>query len=490
MEPKLGMQVKLQQKLILTPQLHQAIKLLQMTQLELSDSINQELMENPFLEEEEVQFDNDPSEAGASLTQKDKEKPSEPDYEIAKDWEVSDNFDYLLGNTIEDYFTERSSDGRDLGYFTPGTEEQSFLDQPSNLKADLYEHLLWQLRLAKAPEIVRLVGEIIIGNLEEDGYLRTPLEELATTSGVDLHIAQNALRLIQGFDPKGVGAQDVQECLLLQLQDLPQRYKLAEAIIETGFELFKKNKLNDLAELLNVDEQAIREAVQIISRLDTRPGRNYSNDTAGYIIPDVYIVESEDGFAIVLNDESLPRIKLSKQYKNLLANKNNFSDEEKQFLDEKFKSAAWFIKTLDHRNKTIYRVTESILKFQHDFFKRGVKALKPLNLKDVAEELSLHESTVSRVTSTKYLQCQHGILGFKYFFSNAIATSGGDLSTASVKNMLAQIVNEENPADPLSDSKIAEILERKNIKIARRTVAKYREELKIPPVKERKIRKN
>jgi RNA polymerase sigma-54 factor len=478
-EPRLGLQVKLSQKLVLTPQIHQAIKLLQMSQLELSQTINQELVENPFLEEEVVELTQD--DRKDTLDNEDKS-----DSYTNEETDLTQSFENMFGFNNDDYFQERGSDGRDLGYFNPGTEEQPIFEQASYIRSDIYDHLIWQLRLSSAPELIRLVAEIIIGNLDDNGYLKISLDEITSIAGVTTGDTLEALTLVQSFDPPGVGARDLKECLLLQLIELDKDSSLAQKIVNDSLEELKEKDYEELAAKYDTTVNEVNEAVKIISSLEPRPGRNYTSETATYITPDVYIVESDGEFKIVLNDESMPRLRLSSYYRSLLANKDKLLKEDKEFLIEKLKSAKWLLKALDQRNKTIYKVTESVIKFQEDFFRYGVKGLKPLNLKDVANELGMHESTISRVTSNKYLLCSHGILSFRYFFGSAIQSSFGEVSSASVKEMIQKLVSEESQDNPLSDGKIVDILKMKNIKIARRTVAKYREELRIPPMSKRK----
>jgi RNA polymerase sigma-54 factor len=261
---------------------------------------------------------------------------------------------------------------------------------------------------------------------------------------------------------------------------------LAESLIINNLELLAKRKYLQLSKEYHVSEEDILAAVKIIESLDPKPARKFSTSSANYITPDVFIVKADNGYQIVLNDEGLPKIRINNYYQRLLNQKGSIPKEERQFLEDKLRSAIWLLKSLDQRNKTIYRVTESILLFQRDFFDRGVNALKPLNLKDIAAELSLHESTISRVTSNKYLSCPHGIYSFKYFFSNAIPSDSGELSSTSVKEMIRMIVSEEDQSNPLSDMRIVDIFKSKSITIARRTIAKYREELKIPSQSQRR----
>lgn len=470
------LELRLAQKLVLTPQLQMAIKLLQMPQLELSQALTQELVENPFLEES---ADSASTEELSREESESLETPEEHD-DIEVPLERMTNF------AIDDYFEERSYDGKDLGYFTPGTVTQPSFESFLSNSTDLFDHLLWQLRLSKESEDVRSVGELIIGNIDENGYLGGTLEEIRETAGTDAETAEKALALIQGFDPPGVAARDIRECLQLQLKALNLQETLVEKLVLNDLDMIGKRKYPLLAKKYEITLEEIMASVNIIEGLDPKPGRNFSSSTANYIVPDVYIVKSGNGYQIVLNDEGLPKLRISSYYQRLLRQKNSVPKEDRQFLEDKLRSAIWLMKSLDQRNKTIYRVTENILNYQRDFFDNGVNSLKPLNLKDIAQELSLHESTISRVTSNKYLACPRGIYSFRFFFSNAIQSDAGELSSTSVKEMLKKIVTEEDSSKPLSDMRIVDIFKSQNITIARRTIAKYREELKIPAQSQRK----
>jgi RNA polymerase sigma-54 factor len=465
------LELRLSQKLILTPQLQQSIKLLQLPLLELSQDINQELMNNPLLEEtQENAADNKNETAGTS----EEEQFREPSTDIETPLEK------IFGFTTDNYFEERESDGRDFGYFGENTEETVSPFERNRQKTDLYEHLLWQLRLSNVPELIGKTSEVIINNLNDDGYLQASIEEIAKLSETTPENVMEALRFVQKLDPPGVSAKNLNECLLLQMEPLNLNGTLVEKILADGFSELENKKYKHLAIKFKTSIDEIFNAVKIIEGLEPRPGRNYSGDEPIHIIPDVYVEESEGEFIITLNDEGVPRLRLSNYYRKLLANKKSLGPEEKQFLEEKLRSAIWLLKSLDQRNKTIYRVTESILKFQDDFFRKGFKFLKPLNLKNIAEDLGMHESTISRVTSNKYIQCPQGLLGFRFFFSNAVPTAEGSMSSSTVKDIIRQIISEEDPKIPYNDKKIVEMLKEKNISLARRTAAKYREELKIP----------
>lgn len=470
------LELRLSQKLILTPQLQQAIKLLQLPHLELSQFLNQELLENPLLEESYDEI---------SLNELNPEERESMEIQgINEDAEAP--LEKLMNFTVDDYFEERGSDGRDLGYFNPGLVEYPSFEQSLSKEPDLYDHLLWQLRLSNTSELIKQVGEIIIGNIDENGYLTASIEEIANIAKVQAPIVEEALKLVQGFDPPGVGAKDLKECLLLQLSALDLKGSIVEKIIKNNLEELEKRKYSQIAAQYNITLNDIIAAVKIIEKLDPKPGSIFSKINTDYIIPDVYIIKIADGYQIILNDEGVPRLRICNSYKRLLKQNDFFSKDDKKFFIEKFRSAVSLLKSLDQRNRTIYKVTETLLNIQREFFDKGVEYLKPLTLREVATALNLHESTVSRVTSNKYLSCSHGIFSFRFLFSSALNSGVGNVSSTSVKNLIKKIILEENPKKPLSDQLIADKLKRDGIVIARRTVAKYRDELKIPSQNQRK----
>ena len=470
------LELKIAQKLILTPQLQQAIKLLQLPHLELSEFLSQELVENPFLEES---VDDIPLE---ELTPDEKES-----IEIEEPQEDTEApLEKLMNFTVDEYFEERGADGRDLGYFNPGVVTPPSFDQFLTKRPDLNDHLSWQLGLSKVPENVRTAGEIIIGNIDENGYLRESVEEIMEETGATRETVEKALSLIQSFDPMGVGARDIRECLLLQIRVLKLNGTLVEKMIINNMDELEKKKYNQIGQQYNVPLKDVQAAVKIIEGLEPKPGRNFSNLATNYIIPDVFLIKTKEGYQIILNDEGLPRLRVSGFYRKLLQQNNAFSKEDKQFLVDKLRSAVGLLKSLDQRDRTIYRVTESLLRLQKEFFDKGIEGLKPLTLRDVASELNMHESTISRVTSSKYLSCEHGIFCFRYLFSSALQSGAGSISSTSVKNIIRKIVAEEDSQKPLSDQNIGEILKKSGIIIARRTVAKYREELGIPSQAQRR----
>lgn len=476
------LEIKLLQKLILTPQLQQAIKLLQMPQLELSQSLTNELMENPFLEEMVEDLPTD----GADFAETLETRESEP----------SDDFDdteapleKLMSVAADEYFEERGFDGRDLGYFNPGTVAHPSFENFASRDEGLLEHLEWQLRLSSVSQAVKKAAEVALGNIDENGYLRASDAEISGMAGCSPEEAAEAIRLIQGFDPTGVGARDLKECLFLQLEALGLRGSIVESLITNNLEELEKKKYHYLAKRYNLELDDIMSAVRVIEKLEPKPGRNFSGSSPVYITPDVHIFKSEGEYHIVLNDEGLPRLRLNHIYKKLMLQKNTLGKDEKQFLDEKFRSAIWLLRSLEQRNKTIFRVAESVLKFQREFFDTGLRNLRPLNLRDVARDLDMHESTISRATANKHLTCDHGLFSLKFFFSSGVQSNGGGgekISSTTVKDIIKKLVAGEDSGKPFSDQEIVALCKRSNIKIARRTVAKYRKELNISPQNQRK----
>ena len=473
------LELRLAQKLILTPQLQQSIKLLQLPLLELSQTLSKELLENPLLEdivEREPDGKSETSDRAEAET-------GESAREFSEDTEAP--LEKIFGFTTDNYFEERGSDGRDLGYFTSGMEAQTPFDRSSK-KMDLNEYLVWQLRLSRVSETARQTAEVVIGNLNQDGYLLASVNEIAKLAETDVKTAEQAIAFVQKLDPPGVGAKDLQECLLLQLKPLNLENTLVEKILTGGFSELETKKYKGLAVKFKVSLEEVLAAVKIIEGLEPRPGINYSGEETVHIVPDVYVSESEGKFVIILNDENVPKLRLSNYYRKLLSRKNELEEKEREYLEERLRAAVWLLKSLDQRNKTIYRVTESILKFQEDFFRKESMEIKPLNLKDIAADLNMHESTISRVTSNKYMQCPQGLFGFRFFFSNAVQSSVGEISSVTVRSHIKQFILEEDSKAPLNDKDIVEQLKARNITIARRTVAKYREELKIQPHSRRK----
>lgn len=469
------LEVKMMQKLVLTPQLQQAIKLLQMPQLELSMTLNNEMIENPFLEEEVETADRE--EVNTSPESETMSAPGE-DSEIP--------LEKLLGFSVDGYFDSRSYDGRDLGYFSPDVGTAQTFDQFVSDGGGLSEHLNWQLRLSSASDDIKNAAEAVIGNIDERGYLKATAEEIANYSDVPVAIAEAAISFVHKFDPPGIGARDLRECLLLQLDELELRGSLVDKVISDNLKDVEKKRYRQMAQQYGVSLDEITQAVKVIEGMDPKPGSGFSNADTIYIKPDVYVVRDTESFRVVLNDESVPSLRINHYYRKILSQKNLLDKDEKEYLTERLRSAVWLLKSLDHRNRTLYRVTESLIKFQYEFFDKNVSHLKPLNLKDVAQELGLHESTISRATSNKYLSCSHGLFSFRFFFSSGLASGDGAVSSNYVRDMMHKIIEEEDSQKPLSDQKIADILKSTGIKVARRTVAKYRDEMNVAPQSQRR----
>ena len=483
------LELKLQQKLIMTPQLQQAIKLLQLSRLELSQSVSQELIENPVLEEmtSEDSGEEQSSEEGeaASESQTATETPPEASPEPEGAQELKSDLE--VGPEWDEYLNEMS-DGRDYGNAEADDKELPSYDQTLTRLPSLSDHLLWQLHLsASDPGLVK-GGEEIIGNLDEDGYLRATLDELAQQSGVPLSVMERALALVQDFDPLGIGARDLRECLLIQVRQLDLQGTLVEKIIQDHLGDLEKRKYPNIAKALNVTPQEVMEASQtIIHELEPKPGRPYLAADTNYVVPDVYVTKIEDRYVVQLNDEGMPRVRINPYYRKLLSRNEAIDKVTKEYVEERLRSAQWLIKGMEQRNKTIYKVAESIVKFQREFLDQGISHLRPMVLKDVAEDIEMHESTISRVTTNKFMHTPQGIFPMKYFFTTGFSDgNGADISSLTVKDAIQRLIREEDLAAPLKDQQIVDVLKGRGIEIARRTVAKYREELRIPPTSVRK----
>jgi RNA polymerase sigma-54 factor len=480
------LELKLSQKLIMTPQLQQAIKLLQLSRLELVQSVAQELVENPVLEElspEETE-ESPEGELSASETP----QPAESQAEAAPEQGTQElKSDLELGPQWDEYLNELG-DGRDYGSAEADDKELPSYDQTLTRLPSLSDHLLWQLRLSTSESGVVRAGEWIIGNLDDDGYLRATLEELALQSGFPATTMEQALMLIQTFDPVGVGARDLRECLLIQVRHLDLENTVVEKIVANHLPDLEKRKYPNIAKALNVTPQEVMEASQvIIHELEPKPGRPYLPSDTNYVVPDVYVIKVEDRYVIQLNDEGLPRVRINPYYRKLLNRKDSIDKVTKEYVEERLRSAQWLIKGMEQRNKTIYKVAESIVKFQLEFLDQGITLLKPMVLKDVAEDINMHESTISRVTTNKYMHTPQGIFPMKYFFTTGFASgTGTEISSLTVKDSIQKMIKEEDLSTPLKDQQIVDALKARGIDIARRTVAKYREELRIPPTSVRK----
>jgi RNA polymerase sigma-54 factor len=466
---------KLVQKLILTPSLQQAIKLLPMSTLELSELLNQEMVENPMLEEvptEELQ----PVEAAAQEQQKPEEQ--KPPQEKGDTWDDQD-YEYFFGDYLDDGYRPR----------TPTeVKELPPIENTLSTAASLADHLLWQLSMQTDDPLMREIGEAIIGNLDDDGYLVATVEELASMGPWPAEEVERALKLLQGFDPVGVCARDLQECLTIQIRHLGMEGSPAERIVTEHLRLLQNHQVPELARKLGTSIDDLKQHIELIRHLDPKPGSRYNPSQSQYVIPDVYVVKVEDQYVAVLNEEGLPQLRISPVYRRLLDKGAENSDETRAYVKDKFRSALWLIKSVEQRQKTIHKVATSIINFQKDFLDHGIEYLRPLVLRDVANDIGMHESTVSRVVTNKYMHTPQGVFEMKYFFHSGIASSYGEaVSSVTIKQRIRKIIEQEDPRKPLSDSKIVSILQREGLELARRTIAKYREELKIPTSNQRKM---
>src|ERR671913_1275815 len=455
---------KLVQKLILTPSLQQAIKLLPMSTLELSELLNQEMVENPMLEEvptEELQ----PVEAAAQEEKQEEKKPESKDT-----WDDQD-YDYFFGEYLDDGYRPR----------TPTeVKELPPIENTLSTAASLSDHLLWQLSMQTDDPVVREIGEAIIGNLDDDGQLVATVEELAAMGPWPLDDVERSLKLIQGFDPIGVAARDLQECLLLQLRHLGMGGTPAEKIITEHMRLLQNHQVPELARKLGMSIDDLKQHIELIRHLDPKPGSRLNPSQSQYVIPDVYIVKVEDQYVAVLNEEGLPQLRISPVYRRLLDKSANNSDETRAYVKDKFRSALWLIKSVEQRQKTIHKVATSIINFQRDFLDHGIEHLRPLVLRDVANDIGMHESTVSRVVNNKYMHTPQGVYEMKYFFHSGISSSYGEnVSSVTIKQRIKKIIEGKNTKRPRGDSKIITLPKKGGLMLARRTIAKYREELRI-----------
>src|SRR4051794_8652106 len=464
---------KLVQKLILTPSLQQAIKLLPMSTLELSDLLNQEMVENPMLEEvptEELQ----PAEAAAP------EQKSEPEQQPNKTdtWDDQD-YEYFFGDYLDDGYRPRQPQE---------VKELPPIENTLSTSSSLSDHLLWQLSLQSDDDVVREIGGAIVGNLDDDGYLVASLDEIAAMGPWKSEDVDRALKLVQGFDPIGVAARDLQECLLVQIRHLGLDGTPTERIVTEHLRLLQNHQVPEISRKLGMPIEDLKEHIEVIRHLDPKPGSRFNPSQSQYVIPDVYVVKVEDQYVAVLNEDGLPQMRISPVYRRLLDKNQENSDETRAYVKDKFRSALWLIKSVEQRQKTIHKVATSIITFQRDFLDQGIEHLRPLVLRDVANDIGMHESTVSRVVTNKYMHTPQGVFEMKYFFHSGISSSYGEsVSSVTIKQRIRKIIENEDPRKPLSDSKIVSILQREGLVLARRTIAKYREELKIPTSNQRKV---
>ena len=496
MELKQYLNLKMTQQLVMTPQLQQAIKLLQLSRPELLESIQEELLENPVLEEGSADAEGD---AQADHKARD-EPPGEPAPEASPDRgdgteanqeaapgpeDARDATQMDWEAFVENYNQYSYSPGG--GGVRYGDDDMPTVEQTVAKPTSLFDHLNWQLGVTQLTDPERELADRIIGNVTPNGYFPAELlEELALSCGLELDEAEAVLEVIQEFDPIGVAARDLKECLLIQARHFYPDEDLTHTIIEHHLENLEKRNIQPILRELRIDKNDLRDSVDIIAGLEPKPGRGYVSEQIHYITPDVYVVFVGGEYLVQLNEDGLPKLRVSRFYENQIKDKKTAS-EARDFIQQRFRSAVWLIRSIHQRQNTIRKVTESIVRFQREFLDSGVDHLRPLILRDVADDIGMHESTISRVTTNKYVHTPQGTFELKYFFNSRISTSDGpDLASESVKQRIKKIVSGEDTAKPLSDQKICSMLAEEGTHIARRTVAKYREMLNILPSSKRK----
>jgi RNA polymerase sigma-54 factor len=515
------LQLKVSQKQILTPGLVQMVTVLQLNRMELKEMINQEIVENPVLEESleegeeitpeelqpllEAERSSDPADQSlldAADIKLDGDSPEvarntdafadaeapvdgvERDVSDAVETSTTDPFDEIdFGSFFDDYL--------DPGYRSPASESiekpsfETFLSQPQTLP----DYLRSQLSVAVLDEETRDAAESIIGNLDEDGYLTATLEEMAHQSGTTLAVMEAALTAVQGLDPAGVGARDLKECMLLQIESVNGRGGVAWHIVSNHMRLLEMRQFRELVKVLGRPQEHVDIAVAMIRHLNPRPGVRFSGPGPRSVEPDVYFIREGDDFVIQMNDEELPQLRLNAQYRKMLDRDQGATKEVRDYVRERYSSAIQLMKNIEQRKHTILRVCEAIRRRQFEFLTLGIDALRPMMIKDVAEEVGVHPSTVSRAVANKYAHTPHGVYELRYFFSEAVqGPSGGDTPLLLLKRKVRRMIEEEDSRRPLTDDHITARLQAEGIDVTRRTVAKYREDMKIPSTHQRRVR--
>ena len=471
------LQARLSQKLILTPSLQQAIKLLPMSTLELADLLTQEVVENPLLEEVPAE-EQQQADAAAQVDKADADP--EPTSEKQDTWDDAD-YEYFFGDYLDDGYRPRAP--REIKDLPP-------IENTLSTTRSLADHLVWQLSLCTSDDLLREIGAAIIGNLNEDGYLVASIDEIAAMGAWPAGEVERVLKLVQTFDPVGVAARDPQECLLLQIRHLGLEGTPCETIVGDSdyLRLLQRHQGPELARRLGMSVAELKQHIEVLQHLDPKPGNRLNPVASQYVIPDVSVVKVEDQYVAVLNEDGMPQLRISPVYRRMLDKGSNNSEETRAYVKEKFRSALWLIKSVDQRQKTIHKVATSIIHFQRDFLDFGIERLRPLVLRDVANDIGMHESTVSRVVNNKYMHTPQGVFEMKYFFHSGIHSSFGEnVSSVTIKQRIRKIIEQEDARKPLSDSRIVRLLQEDGLVLARRTIAKYREELRIPTSSQRKV---
>ncbi len=482
---ELRQNLKLSQQLVMTPQLQQAIKLLQLSRLELIETINQELESNPVLEEVSATEDDRREDSARQRDPDGWEDETTPDLSASEDAKIPWEKEAVKETDWKEVWDDEYR--RSLPSYSFEEKASPNYENIVASKSGLAEHLFWQLQLSDLDENQRQIAHHIIGNLNKDGYLKATVQEIASACAAEEAEVEAVLYRIQQFDPIGIAARDLRECLLIQIRHLRITDSLVEDLVSEYLHQVELHNYQQIAKKTGRSAEEVVQAIEVIKSLEPRPGRAFSSEETQYVVPDIYVYKVDGEYVISLNEEDMPNLRISSFCKETVKN-GVASPEAKEFIQEKMKSAVWLIKSIHQRKKTIFKVTESIVKFQRDFLEKGVAHLKPLILREVAEDVGMHESTISRVTSNKYVQTPQGIFELKYFFSTGISRHDGssDVAAQSVKEKIKRLIEAEDPVKPYSDNQIVKILARDNIKIARRTVAKYRDLMGILPSSRRK----
>lgn len=473
---------KLSQRLVITPALQQSIKMLQMNKLEIETLIHEELQENVVLEigTDEIMAQESPD---SRLAEKTAEETVAEDYEAQKQDDPFEKID------VEEFFADYlDSNPTRKQYENYENEDHTSFENSLTKPVSLSDHLIWQLELSTSSELLKKIGQAIIGNLNEEGYLSATIEEIvAMDKEFSTEDVRKALQLVRSFDPIGIAAFDLKECLLLQLESLEINDKYCKAIIENHLGHLQDHNYDVIQKDLDIDKNQLKEKIDIIKQLDPKPGLKYNVERIVYIEPEVFIVKENNEFKVKINDDGMPKLRINSFYQKLGSLKSMGDKDAADYIREKMKSAVWLLKSFDLRQKTIYKVAESILRQQIDFFRYGEKHLKPMVLSDVAVDVGLHESTISRVVNNKYMHTPMGVFELRYFFQRGVSSDrGDDISSLIVKKKIKELIQNENRKKPLSDAAIMNILTKEGLIIARRTIAKYREEMNIPSSNTRK----
>jgi len=484
------LRLKLAQRLVMTPSLQQAIKLLQLSRLELEETLTQEILENPILDVEEQEEEAPQTEAPEAASETASTAASQEDDALPSAEETYADID------VEAFFADYLADGGRVEGPSMAFSSDSEVPLENFLSASpgLYDHLLWQLHLQSAPDSLVEVAEFIIGNLDEDGFLRATDEEIAEGTGAEHEAVVQAVELVQSLDPPGIATRSLRECLLTQVRvleggEIPEAegdlLERVELILDQHFDIFLHQKWEALATVVGCEVTEFKAVLEIIQCLEPKPGRVYHQEKNAYIQPDVYIRKIDGAYTITLNDDGLPRLRINSRYARMLEGSSD--PQVNSYLREKMRNAVWLMKSIDQRQRTIYKVAQSIVSFQRAFLDFGLEHLKPMVLRQVAEDIGMHESTISRVVSNKYMYTPRGLFPMKFFFHSGVDSARGEnVSSLVVKERIRKLVEAEDSSRPLSDSKIMKMLQREGIRLARRTVAKYREEMNIPSSDKRK----